>query len=375
MADALGDPLDGAYCEGPFIQGPDGVLYATTPGGGASGNGTIYRITTNGVFSLLYTFSGSDGAGPWGGLVQTPDGTMYGTTSGGGGNDSGTLFRITTNGSLTTLYSFSGNGDGGSPFAGLVLGPGGLLYGTTSGGGDANGDGTVFESDTNGNVNTLYSFTGGTDGSDPEAGLFVGKDGALYGTTAGGGDANGDGTVFRITTNSVFATLAEFDGANGANSLADVFQTADGNIYGTTSAGGTGGNGVVFQIATNGTLTSLPLDGITGSYLDSGVALGPDGNLYTLAEYGGFSGYGSIFRVNIATAAPVFQKVVKSGNKIVLTWSTVANSSYQLQFKTNLAQLSWVNLGAALVATNGTLQTSDTPGADPRRFYRVGVVP
>ena len=372
MADVSGNPLDGESAEGALIQGQDGGLYGTTPGGGASGDGTIYRITTNGVFNLLYAFSSSDGSGPWGGLVQTPDGAMYGTTT-AGGSGNGTLFRITTNGTLTTLYSFTGSSDGSTPYAGLIRGPGGLLYGTTAGDGTST-FGSVFACDTNGNLTTLYPFTGGTDGSDPEASLLVGKDGALYGTTAAGGDANGDGTVFRVTTNGVLTTLVQFDGANGSAPLGDVFQTADGNIYGTTSAGGTGGNGVVFQIATNGTLTGLSLDGLTGSYLDSGVAPGPDGNLYTLAEYGGFGGSGSIFRVNIVTPAPVFQKIAKSANKIVLTWSAVSNSTYQLQFKTNLTQASWINLGAALVATNGTLQTSDTPGADPRRFYRVGLV-
>jgi uncharacterized repeat protein (TIGR03803 family) len=298
---------------------------------------------------------------------------MYGTTTGGGINHSGTVYRITTNGDFNSLYSFSGSGsDGDTPYARLVLAPDGFLYGTTDSGGSY-GLGTVFKTDTNGALSTIYSFSG-TDGSYPDAGLCLGKDGAFYGTTSLGG-ASDDGTVFRITTTGSLTTLVQFNGTNGASPLATVAQTPDGSIYGTTSAGGTGDNGVIFQIATNGSFAYLSLDGIHGSYPDSGVVLGPDGNLYTLAENGGVGGYGNIFRVDIVAAAPVFQKIHKVGSSILLSWSAVSNRAYQLQFKTNLAQENWNNIGTQLTATTNTLQTSDTPGTDPRRYYRVFLVP
>ncbi len=372
LTNSSGTILDGAGAEGNLIQGLDGGLYGTAPGGGLNSFGTIYRITTNGVFSVLYSFNSSDGDTPWAGMVQTANGAMYGTTSGGGAGGFGTVFRITTNGALTTLHSFS-DSDGSYPYSGLALGHDGMLYGTTSSGG-LSGMGTVFKTDTNGNLTTLYSFTGGTDGADPQSALFLGNDGAFYGTTAAAGTGS-VGTVFRVTTNGALTTLAQFNGLNGDTPLSGVVQTSDGSIYGTTTAGGTSGNGVVFQITTNGTLTSASLDGITGSYPDSGVVLGPDGNLYTLAENGGFGGFGSIFRVNIVAAPPVLQRVVKSGGSILISWSSIASRSYQLQFKTNGAQLNWNNIGSPLTATGATLQTNDTPGADPRRFYRVVLLP
>jgi uncharacterized repeat protein (TIGR03803 family) len=371
VTNSSGVDLDGVGSEGTLIQGTDGGLYGTTPSGGLNGDGTVYRITTNGAFTVLYTFASSDGATPWEGLVQTSNGAMYGTTTSGGGGDFGTIYRITTNGALTTIYSFSDT-DGSAPYAKLALGRDGLLYGTTSSGG-ASEAGTVFKTDTNGSLSTIYTFSGGTDGADPQAGLWLGSDGAFYGTTAAGG--TGFGTVFRVTTSGALTTLAQFNGLNGDTPLAAVLQTSDGSLYGTTSAGGTSGNGVVFQLTTNGALNYVSLDGITGSYPDSGVVLGPDGNLYTLAENGGFGGYGSIFRVNIVTLAPVFQHITKTGSTVLLTWTATATRSYQLQFKTNPVVGAWTNTGPVIVATNSIIQGTDTTGADPRRVYRVELLP
>ena len=111
---------------------------------------------------------------------------------GGGTNGGyGTVFKISTNGALTTLYSFTGGNDGAIPHAGLVQGSDGNFYGTTYGGGTNGYDGTVFKISTNGALTTLYSFTGGNDGANPEAGLVQGSDGYFYGTTDHGGTNNG----------------------------------------------------------------------------------------------------------------------------------------------------------------------------------------
>jgi uncharacterized repeat protein (TIGR03803 family) len=368
--DFLFDPLDGAYPQSTLIQGQDGGLYGTCTSGGDFGNGTVYRITTNGVFTVLHSFDSSEGSSPWGGLVQTPDGAMYGTTLAGGANDDGTVFRITTDGTVTSLYSFSGP-DGANPSADLILGPDNLLYGTTSTGDGVIG--TVFKIDTNGILNTLHAFSE-NDGSYPESRVFMGIDGALYGTTAFGG-TYGLGTVFRIA-NGLFTTLVHFNGTNGSKPLAGVVQTADGNIYGTASEGGNGTNGLIFQLATNGILTTVSLDGIQGSNPNSGFVLGPGGNLYTMAMNGGLGGYGNVIRLDIAAAAPLFQKLSKSGNSVLMTWNgAVLNRSYQMQFKTNLAQAIWNNLGTSITATNTTMQSSDSPGTDARRFYRLELLP
>jgi len=167
---------------------------------------------TSGVFTNLYSFTGaSDGSGPNAGLVQGTDGYLYGTTHYGGAytnqssEGNGTIFQISTNGALTTLYSFTGGSDGGNPAAALVQGADGNFYGTTSAGGSYTnqnshgtwGYGTVFSISTNGTLTSLYSFTGGSDGANPQAGLVQARDGGFYGTTAAGGQG-GFGTVFRL---------------------------------------------------------------------------------------------------------------------------------------------------------------------------------
>ena len=188
--------------------------------------GTVFKITTNGTLTTLYSFTAvPDGANPAAGLVQGSDGSFYGTTYNGGtvydplyrtvfkispnGEPSavpmgfaflgyGTVFKITPNGVLTTLYSFTGT-DGANPAAGLVEGSDGYFYGTTAGGGtNVYGYGTVFRISTNGALTTLYSFTGGNDGAEPFAGLVQGSDGSFYGTTEYS-DQRGAGTVFRLT--------------------------------------------------------------------------------------------------------------------------------------------------------------------------------
>jgi uncharacterized repeat protein (TIGR03803 family) len=130
--------------------------------------------------------------------VQGGDGYFYGTTAGGGANSLGTVFKISTSGALTNLYSFIGSDDGENPQAGLALGSDGNFYGTTQSGGTNGGGGTIFKITATGALTTLYSFTGGNDGSNPQASLVQGSDGAFYGTTVNGGKS-GAGTVFRLS--------------------------------------------------------------------------------------------------------------------------------------------------------------------------------
>ncbi len=148
------DGANGAY---PYVlmtlvQGNDGNFYGTTYEGGANNGGTVFKITSTGTLTALYSFcaqSGcTDGAYPFGGLVQGTDGNFYGTTYEGGANDGGTVFKITPAGTLTTLYSFCAQGgctDGEFPIDKLVQGTDGNFYGTTEGGGTS-GAGIVFNS-------------------------------------------------------------------------------------------------------------------------------------------------------------------------------------------------------------------------------------
>jgi uncharacterized repeat protein (TIGR03803 family) len=150
-----------------LVRGSDGNFYGTAPGGGTRDSGTVFKISTNGALTSLYSFTGGyDGWWPQAGLVQGSDGYFYGTTQNGGTNNSGTVFKISTKGALTSLYSFTGTDDGANPYAGLVQGSDGYFYGTTSGGGTGY-SGTVFKISTNGALTSLYSFTGGNDGALP----------------------------------------------------------------------------------------------------------------------------------------------------------------------------------------------------------------
>ena len=123
------------------MQGSDGYFYGTTEHGGTNDYGTVFKISTNGVLTSLYSFARSGTmmepamADPMAGLVQGSDGYFYGTTQGGGTSGYGTVFKISTNGGLTTLYSFTGANDGAYPYAALVQGSDGYFYGTTANGG------------------------------------------------------------------------------------------------------------------------------------------------------------------------------------------------------------------------------------------------
>src|SRR5579862_6347177 len=277
---------DGARPEAGLVQGSDGYLYGTTEIGGTNNLGAVFRISTQGAYTNLYSFtSGNDGANPMAGLVQGSDGYFYGTTDGGGTNGAGTVFQISASGVQTNLYSFTGTNDGAFPRAGLVQGRDGSFYGTTDAGG-TNGKGTVFKINSNGALTTLYSFNGGGFiAPNPVAGLVQGSDGNFYGTTYQGG-ASGNGNVFQISSNGAYTNLYSFSGGNdGANPVAGLVQGNDGNFYGTT-------DGTVFKISTNGALTSLYsfTSGNDGAVPAAALVQGNDGNFYGTTYQGGASG-------------------------------------------------------------------------------------
>ena len=126
---------------GALVQGLDGALYGVG-GGGASGDGVIYKVTTSGDFTLLHTFRGSDGSSP-GALMVTPTGTFYGTSASGGSNNCGTVFSLTPKGTFSILHDFLCL-DGSSPNGNMIRANNGNFYGTTYGGG-LNNLGTIFE--------------------------------------------------------------------------------------------------------------------------------------------------------------------------------------------------------------------------------------
>jgi uncharacterized repeat protein (TIGR03803 family) len=229
--------------------------------------------------------------------VQGTNGNFYGTTSSGGSNSYGTTFRMPSNSTAVTyLYSFDDGNDGADPLAGLVQGTDGKFYGTAYEGG-ADSVGAVFKMATNGAVTGLYEFTGGNDGGYPYGGVIQGRDGNFYGTTVEFG-SGGSGTVFELATNGTLTTLASFDGANGSYPQAGLIQGLDGNLYGTTVDGGSNGYGTVFCVTTNGTLTTLFSFGSTnGMEPAAPLVQGSDGNFYGTTSGGGVGGWGTAFKI------------------------------------------------------------------------------
>jgi uncharacterized repeat protein (TIGR03803 family) len=317
---ALTNCTDGAlpYDWAGLIQ-VNGNFYGTTGYGGADNRGTVFKITTKGKLTTLYNFcsetSCKDGAEPEAGLVEGTDGNLYGAATSGGAYGYGAIFKITTGGTLTTIYSFCANSDcpdGSFPAGGLIQATDGNFYGTTQGGGankdsicDVEGCGTVFKITSSGALTTLYSFcskTGCTDGQGPNAGLVQGTDGDLYGTAYGGGD-NGDGTIFKITTAGKWTLLYTFcpetGCADGQVPNAGLIQATDGNFYGTTLSGGTLGAGTIFKITSTGTLTTLhSFTGTDGEEPYAGLIQGTNGEFYGTTSGGGAHGYGVVFRLS-----------------------------------------------------------------------------
>jgi uncharacterized repeat protein (TIGR03803 family) len=298
---------DGSSPQSQLAFGTDGSLYGSTSTGGTNGVGTLFRVTTNGAFTLLATFTHPDTADRNAGLVLA-GGTLYGTTASEGANTNGTIYTLTTNGTVSTLYTFSPllgaiNLDGAAPEAGLTLGHDGYLYGITTRGG-ANGQGTIFKITTNGNLTTLSSFpNNGYSYQIPMVSpLTFGLDGNLYGTSQEDG-TNGDGDVFQATTNGSLVTLSSFGGpVVGYQPSQGVTLGPDGNFYGTTLRGGSNDDnlGTVYQVTPSGAVATLvSFNSSNGAYPATSLTLGSDGSLYGSTQNGGTNDYlgGTLFRL------------------------------------------------------------------------------
>ena len=269
------------------------------------------------TFSSISSFNGTDGQTPMSeGLVQGLDGDLYGTTEFGGTYSGGTVFKITSSGTLTTLWNFckvSGCPDGDRPTAGMIIVVGGNFYGTTSAGG-AHGYGSVFRMTPAGALTTVYSFcslSGCADGITPNS-VVQGADGNLYGTTVHGGTGgcggcHGGGVFFKLTTAGVLTVLHDFctgTCVDGNNPSAGVVQGTDGNFYGTAISGGTTGAGTVFKLTAAGAVTTLytfcQLTTCTdGINPAAPLVQGTDGNFYGTTD-GDDSNQGNVFKISPA---------------------------------------------------------------------------
>ena len=320
---------EGLAPNGWLARDSSGNFYGTTAGGGYTagqckrfaGCGLVYKLS-GGTEQVLYDFVGlSDGQEPNGGLILDKNGNLYGTTykgGQGGGGKPGTVFEVSPTGSETVLHRFGAYKDDGElPTSGLVMDKKGNLYGTTSAGG---GDGfygpglschercgTVYEVTAAGVEKTLYVFKGwkNGDGAAPFASLILDSSGNLYGTTYAGG-AYGFGTIFKLSPSGVETVLYSFIGLPDAgNPVGRLLMDKQGNLYGTTSFGGTLGFGAVYQLSASGAEGVLYsfTGGVDGASPFDGLVIDGAGNLYGTTEIGGNfnnscpEGCGVVFKV------------------------------------------------------------------------------
>lgn len=245
--------------------------------------------------------------------MRDSKGNLYGTTALGGTAGSGAVFKLDTAGKETILYSFTGSTDGDQPQSRLVQDTAGNLYGTTVMGGVSN-CGTIFKIDTAGTQSVLHSFACGADGQYPYSGLNRDAAGNLYGTTGGDGFAT-YGTVFKLDTSGHETVLYSFNGgADGSQPMGPVNPDTAGNLYGTTYSGGSG-DGTVFKLDKNGDETVLYsfAGGADGANPLGGLVRDKSGNLYGTTEKGGVSNSGTVFKVDSSDRETVLHSFSKTG--------------------------------------------------------------
>ena len=258
------------------------------------------------TFTSILDFNGTDGANPWQGpLVQGRDGNFYGTTNYGGANNAGTVFKMTPSGVLTTLWDFCSQAncaDGEYPqTSGLVMGADGNFYGGTFYGGtncSVQSDcSTLFKVTPEGQLATLDTLCvtapGCTEGVYPNT-MILGTDGNIYGTTYAGG-VNGGGTVFKMTPTGTITYLYSFcalsNCADGSSPIDPLVQASNGNFYGTTTTGGNcppyNSCGTIFEITPTGKFTllfSFTPPTLAGTTPYAPLVQGRDGNFYGSAN-------------------------------------------------------------------------------------------
>jgi uncharacterized repeat protein (TIGR03803 family) len=291
-----------------LIAATDGNLYgATAPRAVGDLNGMIFRITPAGVFMPIFHFK--DGKGTHAtSLLQAADGNFYGTAAGdsSGGffnhpasmHNPGIFFRLTLAGVFTILYTFSGGADGSLPNA-LIQGKDGNFYGSTFYGPESpanifGGNGTLFKMTPAGTLTTLQSFTGGSDGANP-GNVVEGPDGNLYGIA----DFGGTGAVFKVTPGGVQNTVYNLQGTNGTV-CSGLIASTDGNIYGTTKNGGIPKAGTIFRINPAGQVSMYAFDSAGTGGNPSRPFEGAEHSLYGATTAGGASNNGTVYRLNMA---------------------------------------------------------------------------
>ena len=260
------------------------------------------------TYKVIHSFTakGQDGASPFGGPVLDHLGNLYGSTYTGGKYGAGSVYELSPNGhgwKYTSLYSFTGELDGDGPGFGTLARHNGALYGTTEGGGYFGVAFKVGSCKTTCPEKVMHSFGQGTDGQEPIGGVIFDKAGNFYGTTLLGG-ASGNGTVYEVTHSGVESVIYSFTGGSDAvNPAAAVTFDAQGNLYGTTSFGGANGVGAIYEVSPSDsgwTETVLySFQGLNdGQNPLGGVILDVAGNIYGGTFDGGINGGGTVYELS-----------------------------------------------------------------------------
>ena len=336
---SFGAKGDGYYPIAGLAIDQAGNLYGSTPSGGASGYGAIFKLTRdtqgNWNYGLIYSFkSVTDGWGPQGGVVLDGAGNVYGTTAAGGtaSCSCGTAFELSPGSSGTytkkTILNFTGGNDQLGTLAALVFDSQGNLYGTTPfGNGKLNvsDQGTVYRlspGSSGWSYSVLYGFPA-SDGHGPSAGPIFDSAGNLYGTTASGGSAEG-GTVYELSPggNGVWKEklLYTFRGGNdGATPYSNIVIDSSGNLFGTTKYGGGGSNsGTVFELSPNGTgwketiLHAFQSNGTDGTWPLVGLTRDASGSLFGTTYTGGTYNFGTVFKMTMSSSGTWSESVLYS---------------------------------------------------------------
>lgn len=339
----IGQGVPGNCPQGTLISAGDGTFWGTSGGMGGSnviwyGAPTValFKVDAHGAYATVYNLSFNEGESF--NQLTSARGQFYGSATIGGvvsptySGGYGTLFKFIPGQSIDVLRQFNPTSttvDAGFPTGPLLLASDGNLYWTSLGGGSSkSGDGTVFKLDSKDRFSIVHSFIG-TDGQGPLGGLVQGRNGVLYGTTNAGGKTN-QGAVFGMTAAGKVTVLHSFGDPSvphdGQTPVAGLVFGRDGNLYGTTSAGGSAGQGTVFRMTTEGKETILhsfsttPEDGMNPSGV---LTLGMDGNLYGSTPWGGANASGTIFKVvidsppTLTVSLTSSVKSITAGNNIV----------------------------------------------------------
>jgi hypothetical protein len=288
--------------QGSLLRDAAGDLFGTT-GGGLGVFGTVFELPAGSNLPVtLVNFNLTIGVYPNAGLIADAAGDLFGTTSEGGPGGLGTVFELVHSGTvytLTNLVNFN-NTNGAYPQAGLIADAAGDLFGTTSAGGSL-GDGTVFELVHSGGGYTLTNLVNfnSTNGASPQAGLIADAAGDLFGTTSVGGSVHGGdyGTVFELVHSGArytLTTLVNFDLTDGADPVIGLRIDAAGDLFGSTSLGGSLDQGTVFELVNSGTgYTLTTLNNLSGT---GPMIADAAGDLFGTAGGGSFN-IGTVFEL------------------------------------------------------------------------------